>query len=216
PVYARASVGQMLLDGGLSVLHRRLGLLLDALHRLPELGKLALAHRLVELSAEFGRLALDDANVLADGTQQRRQILGADDEQRHEAKDQQFAGGKVEPRLTSGARSQASLARAALARASVSRPSVYPSECFSSQCLPEPVLARTSACPNQRCRASGRGDDRRLRTPIRSWRPTRPCWAPRPTVARWACRPRLPKPWAARPSWRAPPPRPCPSSSLFC
>src|SRR5262249_56392375 len=136
PVYARASVGQMLLDGGLSVLHRRLGFLLDALHRLPELGKLALAHRLVELSAEFGRLALDDANVLADGTQQRRQILGADDEQRHDTKDQQLAGGKVEHRLNSVARSQASLARAALARASVSRPSVCPNQCF-----PEPLLS---------------------------------------------------------------------------
>src|SRR5262249_17452618 len=135
-VYACASLGQMLLDRGLSVLHRGLGLLLDALHRLPELGKLALAHRLVELSAEFRRLALDDAHVLADGAQQRRQILRADDEQRHDAKDQQLAGGEVEHRLNSVARSQASLARAALARARVSRASVYPNQCF-----PEPLLS---------------------------------------------------------------------------
>src|SRR5581483_10520400 len=38
----------------------------------------------------------DDAHVLADGAQQRRQVLRPDDDQRHDAEDQELAGGEVE------------------------------------------------------------------------------------------------------------------------
>src|SRR5262245_32713543 len=213
-VHTQARIRHMLFDRGLRVPHRRLGLLLDALHGFSELGKLALAHGFVELSAELSRLALDDAHILADGAQQRRQVLGANDQQRNNAKDQELAGGEVEHRLNSVARSQASVARPVLpgqyCPASVARPVLpwpvlpwpllpWPVFAPAREVLPRPVLpepmAKTTVGPQA----------------ITSWRPTRPCWALPRSVARSACRPHPPEPWAARPSWRAHRPRPCPS-----
>ena len=86
---------------------RRLGLLRDLLHVLLELGQLGLAHRLVELGAELLRVPPDDAHVLADRAQQHREVLRADDEQRHDREQQQLAGGDVEHRLPSRAQALA-------------------------------------------------------------------------------------------------------------
>src|SRR6516162_7467269 len=212
-VHALASLGQVALNRGLRILHRRLGLLLDALHRLPELGKLALAHGLVELSAELGRLALDDAHVLADGAQQCRQVLGTDDEQRHDAKDQELAGSEVEHRSTLVRAHEPLFPDPSCpdpCRPTCVAPPVMPEPVLPEPVLPEPVspepVLLQPALLERVATSSTVGPQ-----PIRSWRSTRPCWAPRPPVARLACRPPPPKPWAARPSWRAHRPRPCPS-----
>src|SRR5262245_48253807 len=79
--------------------HGLLGLAAEGLYVFSQIRQLRLAHGFIELRAKLCRLALDDANVLADRAQQRRQVLWTDDEQRHDAKDQEFAGGDVEHRL---------------------------------------------------------------------------------------------------------------------
>src|SRR4051794_6002663 len=152
---ALARIGELLLHRGGGLAHGSLGLLLDALHRLLQLVDLALAHRLVELGAELRRLPLDDAHVLADGAQQRRQVLGADHEQRHDAEDQQLAGGDVEHQLNPMARSRARF-------------------------LPHGMTARRLA-PNLRRQPVAKLSSWRSSRPCWAPRPPAPpAWAPRP------------------------------------
>ena len=83
-------------DGARADVHGGAHLAADGIELLLEAIELGFAHRLVELAAELGRVPADDAEILADGAQQDRQILGADDDQRDDGEDQQLAGGDVE------------------------------------------------------------------------------------------------------------------------